>query len=242
MPDIAPDVTIVLPVYEEGDLIGTSLSQITERIGRAKEVLVVYDLDTDSTLPPARAFAANHPEVRLLKNRYGRGVLNAIKTGFDAAHSDRIAVVMADLSDDPAVVNAMLDAMDRGAHVICASRYMKGGGQDGGPFVKKALSRMAGLSLHVLTGIPTHDVTNNFRLYHRDALRVISIESARGFELALEITVKAYLEGFMIDEVPTVWRDRTAGESKFRLWRWLPAYLRWYGYALVRSPFRRKSR
>src|SRR2546430_5460843 len=58
------------------------------------------------------------------------------------------------------------------------------------------------------------------------------MESAAGFELALELTVKAHALGLPIAEVPTIWRDRTAGESRFRLTKWLPHYLRWYRYGM----------
>ena len=60
----------------------------------------------------------------------------------------------------------------------------------------------------------------------------LTLESDAGFELALEITVKAFLAGYRISEVPTTWRDRVEGTSNFKLARWLPRYLRWYGLAL----------
>ena len=60
----------------------------------------------------------------------------------------------------------------------------------------------------------------------------MTIESTGGFELGIELTVKAHLLGLRVDEVPTTWRDRTAGTSRFRLWAWLPQYLRWYWLGL----------
>jgi dolichol-phosphate mannosyltransferase len=60
------------------------------------------------------------------------------------------------------------------------------------------------------------------------------VESHGGFELNLELTVKAFLAGYLITEVPVTWRDRTSGQSRFRLWKWLPLYLRWYLYAFRR--------
>jgi hypothetical protein len=61
------------------------------------------------------------------------------------------------------------------------------------------------------------------------------MESSRGFEISLEITVKGWLHGWRIAEIPACWTDRVAGRSKFRLWRWLPRYLRWYLYAMRRA-------
>jgi len=104
--------------------------------------------------------------------------------------------------------------------------------QVGGPRVKRFLSRAAGLTLHWFGGVATHDPTNNFKLYSRRLLDATTIQSEAGFELALELTVKATLAGRRVAEVPTTWRDRTAGQSNFKLRKWLPHYLRWYGVAI----------
>ena len=122
--------------------------------------------------------------------------------------------------------------LERGAAVVCASRYVRGGAQHGGPWLKGLLSRMAGLSLHWLAGLPTHDPTNSFKAYRRDFLRRTPIESGAGFVLALELTVKAHFAGERVEEVPAQWWDRTAGRSRFRLFAWLPLYLRWYVWAI----------
>ena len=118
-----------------------------------------------------------------------------------------------------------------GADVVSASRYMRGGHQVGGPFFKRLMSRTAGLTLHWFAGVPTHDPTNNFKLYRRSFLDATPIQSSAGFELALELTVKATLDGRRVEEVPTTWRDRTSGQSNFKLRKWLPHYLHWYGLA-----------
>ena len=140
---------------------------------------------------------------------------------------------MADGSDEPHVVDPMVSLAQDGADVVAASRYMRGGRQIGGPPLKRLLSRAAGLTLHWFAGVPTHDPTNNFKLYSRRFLDSVEIESTAGFELALELTVKATLDGRRVAEVPTTWRDRTAGQSNFKLRKWLPHYLHWYRVAFV---------
>ena len=146
--------------------------------------------------------------------------------------------MMADGSDEAEDVDAMVGKARGGADLVAAARYARGGRQLGGPLVKRLMSRTAGLSLYWLGGVPTHDSTSNFKLYSRRLLDAVRIESSAGFELALELTVKAHALGLRIAEVPTTWRDRTAGESHFRLTKWLPHYLRWYGYGM-RSRLRR---
>jgi len=127
----------------------------------------------------------------------------------------------------------------QGYDLVCGSRYMKGGRLIGGPFFKQALSRFSGLSLHYLRGIPTHDATNSFKLYDAVMVRTLTVESVAGFELGLELTAKAFLNGYRIAEIPSTWRDRTEGSSRFRIFQWLPHYLKWYFYAF--QPMRRQG-
>ena len=123
------------------------------------------------------------------------------------------------------------------ADIVCASRYMKGGCQVGGPRFKGFLSHAAGLLLCWFARLPTHDPTNSFKLYRKSYLNEVKIESTGGFELGMELVVKARALGRKIVEVPTTWRDRVAGKSNFKLWKWLPNYLRWFFYAFRRRQF-----
>ncbi|HEY3195336.1 MAG TPA: glycosyltransferase [Candidatus Dormibacteraeota bacterium] len=224
-----PALTVVVPVYNEGENVVPTLRGVIERTRvRPLEVLVVYDFDGDSTVPVVKRLQAQFPELQLHRNTIGRGVLNAIKSGLGAARAPYVLVTMGDGSDDPADIDAMYELARGGADVVAGSRYMTGGRQVGGPLLKRTMSRAAGLSLHWLAGLPIHDATTNFRLYSKRLLQRVMIESTGGFELGLELTVKAYVMGMQLAEVPTTWRDRTAGQSRFQLWRWLPRYLRWY--------------
>ena len=188
----------------------------------------MYDFDADTTVPVVQRLQAEMPALKLHRNTIGRGALNAIKSGLAAAQAPYVVVTMADGSDDPADIDRMLVAARGGADVVSGSRYMRGGRQLGGPLLKRTLSRAAGLSLRWLGGVPTHDPTNSFRLYSRRLLDAVPIESQGGFELGIELTVKAHLRGMRVAEVPTTWHDRTAGQSRFRLRQWIPHYLRWY--------------
>src|SRR5438105_1164667 len=145
--------------------------------------------------------------------------------------------MMADRCDDPRSVSAMARLVRQGADVVAGSRYARGGRQEGGPLLKRTLSRLAGLSLHYLAGLPVRDATNNFRAYSRRVVEGVAVESKAGFALALELTLKAHWRGWRLAEVPTTWRDRTAGSSRFRTFAWLPHYLRWYLRALGRAWF-----
>jgi len=234
-------LSIVCPVYNEADNIERLFDRLRASISVASEVIVVYDRDDDNTVPVVRTVASSYPfNIRLVKNMYGRGALNAIKTGFASAQSAAVLVVMADLSDDLTSAGEMYRLVaEQGFDVVCGSRYMRGGRQLGGPRLKKTLSRLAGLTLHHLCGLPVHDVTNSFKMYRRDFLDHVTIESDGGFEIGMELVVKAHVNGGRVTEVPSTWTDRVAGKSRFQLWRWLPKYLRWYFYAFRRRGGRR---
>jgi glycosyltransferase involved in cell wall biosynthesis len=231
-------LTIVIPVYNEGANFPALWSEVTENLDFPFTAFVAYDFDGDNTVPVAQEIIAQgDTRLRLIKNTYGRGVVGAIRTGFDAAPPGPVLVLMADLSDDLGQVSRMLELYRGGSHIVVGSRYMKGGRLIGGPWFKQLLSRLSGLTLCWFRGLPTHDATNAFKIYDRAMLDTIQIESKGGFELSLEITVKAFLAGYTISETPSTWRDRTAGTSRFKLWKWLPHYLKWYFMA-----FQPKSR
>ena len=202
---------------------------------------MVYDFDEDSTVPVARQLGETRPWLQLVRNDLGRGPANALRAGFLAAKSGPAVVVMADLSDDLTQIPEMLQLYASGYRVVCPSRYMRGGRQQGGGRLKSAMSRAAGLSLCWLARFPTHDATNNFRMYDADLVNDMGIESQRGFEIALELTAKAFARGIPITELPTSWKDRAAGASNFKILQWLPHYLRWYFFALRVGCLRRLS-
>ena len=227
------ELAIVLPVYNEGDAVEPVLRALSGAVTTPHELVVVYDFDGDTTAPVVARLAGEIPGLRGLRNDLGRGVLNAMKAGIAGTSAPYVLISMADGSDEPPVVDPMVALARAGADVVSASRYMRGGRQIGGPRLKRLMSRAAGLTLHWFAGVPTHDPTNNFKLYSRSFLDSITIESSAGFELALELIVKATLDGRRVAEVPTTWRDRTAGQSNFKLRKWLPHYLHWYRVAFV---------
>jgi len=226
---------IVIPVYNEALNIENCLNELSMKVNVPFKVLIVYDFSEDNTLPVVKNIKDNYKfSVKLIKNTIGKGPLNAIKAGFKASDGDAVLVSMADLSDDMKIVDVMYHLIiEEGADIVCGSRYMKGGKQIGGPFIKKTMSRMAGLSLYYLASVPTHDATNSFKMYSRRVIDNINIESDKGFVLGLELTVKAFLSGYKIKEIPSVWTDRVEGESRFKIMAWLTSYLKWYFVALI---------
>ncbi|WP_375475145.1 glycosyltransferase family 2 protein [uncultured Jatrophihabitans sp.] len=224
-------VSVVVPVYNEGEAIVPVLDRIFDSVESDCDIFVVVDSEDDSTMPVLRRYAERQPHLHPTVNTYGRGPANAIRFGIDAVNSSIVVVTMADGSDDPKQIDALARLVDRGVVVAAASRYTAGGQQVGGPLVKGALSRWAGLTLNSLARVGTHDPTNSFKAYSVEFVREVGIHSRNGFEIGLELTAKARRLRRPVAEIPTIWLDRTAGMSNFDLKGGIPHYLRWYRFA-----------
>jgi dolichol-phosphate mannosyltransferase len=225
-------VSIVIPAYNESTDIVPVLDRLMESVTLPHEVLVVVDSPEDTTVPAVEKY--DHPAVRVVINDYGRGPAHAIRYGIHAAQAPVVVVTMADGCDDPRQVDELTRLVERGVVVAAASRYMPGGQQVGGPAFKRMLSRNAGRSLYRLARIGTRDATNSYKAYNREFVEHVHIDSRDGFEIGLELTAKARRMRLPVAEIPTIWLDRPAGVSNFRLTKWIPKYLRWYRFAFGR--------
>ena len=228
---MTPRVSVVIPVYNEGDAVIPIIERILESVSLANEILIVFDTAEDTTRPIAEELATRYSNVKPLLNTYGRGPAYAIRYGIDSATAPVAVVTMADGCDDPAQIDTLTRLVERGVVVAAASRYARGGQQVGGPFLKGFLSRIAGLSLYWFARVGTRDATNSFKAYNVSFARKVQIQSDKGFEIGIELVSKARRYRQPVAEIPTIWLDRAFGSSNFKLWAWLPRYLHWYAYA-----------
>lgn len=235
MTAVIPRVSVIIPAHHEGAEVTGVLERLLEEVRLPCEVLVVVDSDGDPTAAVVRRHAEREPRLRLLVNSYGPGPANAIRYGIDAAAAPVAVVTMADGCDDSRQIDDLTRLVERGVAVAAASRYMAGGQQVGGPFLKGLMSRTAGRSLHLLARVGTQDATNSFKAYSTEFIKAVGIDSRDGFEIGIELTAKAKRLRRPVAEIPTIWLDRQAGVSKFRVMRWIPKYWRWYRFAFGRG-------
>jgi dolichol-phosphate mannosyltransferase len=228
---MTPRVSVVIPVYNEGEAVIPVLERIIESVQSTCEILVVFDTIEDTTRPFIEEIASRYPQVKPTLNTYGRGPAFAIRFGIDSASAAVAVVTMADGCDDPSQIDILAKLVDRGVVVAAASRYARSGQQVGGPMVKGLISRMAGLTLYWFARVGTRDATNSFKAYSTEFVRQVGIESDRGFEIGIELVAKARRFRQPVAEIPTIWLDRAFGESNFKLIAWLSRYLHWYLYA-----------
>ena len=233
------NLDIIIPVYNEGENIGDALGALRKKVQTSIKVFIVYDFDEDDTLPAVRSLGDMGFEVRLVKNR-DKGVHEAIMTGFETSKSETVIVYPADESYNANIIDRMYEKFKEGNDLVVASRFMKGGGMRGGPFVKSVLVRIGSWTLKHLAGMGASDATYGMRLMSRKLLDSVEIESTAGWTYAIELLVKCHRLKWKVAEVPAKWQRREKGTSRFNLKKWLPHYARWFFYALE-TAYMRKS-
>jgi dolichol-phosphate mannosyltransferase len=239
----SPHLDIVIPVYNEGANILPTLQSLLRAVKTPYRALICYDHDSDDTLTAIESNrqALAGMNIELVRNR-GRGAHSAVLTGFAASEAPLILVFTADDDYNPNIIDALVTKAEAGFDVVCPSRFAPGGSMTGCPLLKACLAVFGNLSLYYFTRLPTRDASNGFRLFSRRVLDEIAIESDRGFCYSIELLVKCHRLGWPIAELAAQWHERVRGTSRFRVMKWLPAYGRWYLYALATTYLRRPAR
>ncbi len=233
---------IVIPVYNEGANILRTLGALMQNVTTPFRVLICYDMPDDDTLAAIRANSARFSKLEMVFVRnHGQGAHGAVMTGFAVSTAPFILMYPADDDYNAGILDEMVARAEAGCDVVCASRFMPGGNMIGCPWLKAVLVRTAAFTLFHLAKLPTRDASNGFRLFSRRVLKSIAVESSQGFCYSLELLVKTHRLGWQIGEVPARWLQRTHGTSRFRVVRWVPAYLRWYFYAFATTWLRRSA-
>jgi dolichol-phosphate mannosyltransferase len=240
---MTPELDIVIPVYNEGRNIVAVLAALSRAVASPARLLFCYDQEEDDTLPALRAEPQAYAglPVKLVRN-HGRGAHAAVMTGFARSTAPFVLMFPADDHVNALMLDRMVVLARAGCDIVCASRFMPGGAMVGCPWLKALLVRSANFTLHHLARLPTTDASNGFRLFSRRAIERIPVESNEGFCYSIELLVKAHRLRWNIAEVPVTWIERADGRTRFQVLRWLPAYLRWYGYAFATTFLRRPPR
>lgn len=234
-----PKLTIIIPARNEEDVVISTLKSIHQKVKIPHSIIVVNDNSTDNTKKQLKKYAQKYSEIRVIDNNPSTpGFANALVLGVQKSTTDYICLVMADLCDDPTTINKMYHLIQKEADVVAGSRYIKGGGKVGGPILQSVFSIFVCHSLHFLTGIPTRDVSNAFKMYKRAVLENIQINPSSGVEASMEITLQLYFQNFRIIDIPTIWTGRSVGRSKFKIIQRAPRYLKIYLWA-IENTFRK---
>ena len=220
---------IVIPVFNEDAVILETLKSLAEKVSISYRVLICYDHPEDTTLACIRENGSYGVEIEFIRN-HRPGPHGAVTTGLSYGRSPYVLVLPADDNFNATIINSMVGLAISGAEIVCASRFMMGGSMVGCAVHKALIVRLAAITLFKFGRLPTRDGTNGFRLFSRRLLDAVTIQSTEGFSYSIELIAKCHRLGWKIAETPSQWYERSAGQSRFKIFRWMPAYLRWYFY------------
>ena len=231
---------ILIPVFNEGSQILKLMKLLNENVKTKFRVLFCYDLENDDIFKFKNELSKFDFEIKYIKNPT-RGPCSAIKNGFEKGNSDCVIVYPADDFLNYNILDNMYNKFLDGSHIVVASRFIKGGSMINCPLLKSILVRTASFTLYILSSIPVRDASNGFRLFSRELLNKVEIESKVGFAYSLELLAKCNRLNYKISEVPAKWEERSEGSSRFKIFKWLPQYLKWYIYGISTTWFKRKK-
>ena len=237
---------VVIPTYNEAGNIQKITAEVLKQ-PVSVDVLIVDDNSPDGTGQIADTLAASpeasgrvhvlhRPGKEGLGRAYLAGFAYALDNGYDA-----VVEMDADLSHDPLYLVSMLDAA-QSAEVVIGSRYLNGISVINWPLSRILLSWGANKYVRTVTGLAVNDCTSGYRLYHRRVLEALDLPNVRsnGYSFQVEMTFRAQLCGFRMVEVPIIFMERRAGQSKLSkgvVWESLlmPLKLRWHARAMKRG-------
>jgi glycosyltransferase involved in cell wall biosynthesis len=225
-------VSFIIPFHNEEKNSPLMLERVLT-YGKSKkldfEIIPVDDRSSDNTANILKIFAKKNKEVKpVIRTRdseiKGNTMGKALIEGTKNSNGDIIIWTMGDMADDTKTYGEIIKKLQNGFDMVFGSRYMPGGSRGNLDPLKAFLSSWGTLLSRVLFGIKVHDITNAFRGFKREVIESIKLESS-GFSISPEFAIKAYLCGFKLGEVPTVYTNRIEGVSNFKLYNMTKSYL-----------------
>ena len=207
-------LSLIVPTYNERENIITLLDGVRAAVREwPLEIWVVDDDSPDETWRVVAEYGERYPEVHLIRRLGERGLSSAVITGFCHSRGDLLGVMDADLSHDPAVLPALVDAVLAGADVAVGSRRVPGGGADVWPWFRRLASNGATALARWALGTPLADPMSGYFALRRDVFESVHDRlQPRGYKILLEIVGRA--DPLKVVELPYVFRDRRQGVSK----------------------------
>tara|TARA_B100000378_G_C17989524_1_gene393368 strand:- start:84 stop:806 length:723 start_codon:yes stop_codon:yes gene_type:complete len=235
------ELDILIPVFNEDKTIIKTIKNILSVVKCNYKILVCYDYDEDPSLKIIKENFPNNFRIIFVKN-FSQGFNNALISGFKSSTAKAVLVFMADDHINHNIINLCYEKFTEGYQVVCPSRFIRGGKMTGNPFLKGIITKLVSFFLFNFTSFPIKDSTNSFRLFSKELINKVKIESNKGFTLSLELTAKAHRLGYKITEIPTIWVERDKGKSRFKLFSFILPYTKWLYYIVKTSIFYKNAK
>jgi dolichol-phosphate mannosyltransferase len=208
---------VIIPTYNERENLARIVPAVLSRDPRL-EVLVVDDNSPDGTGKIADDLVGGNDRVHVLhreqKEGLGRAYLAGFQWGIDRSY-DYLFEMDADFSHRPEYLDDFLVAI-QDADLVLGSRYVTGINVINWPMSRLLLSYYANVYARLVTGMPVRDATGGFKCFRREVLEAVDLDKvgASGYAFQIEVSMRAMKKGYRIKEIPIIFYDRDAGQSK----------------------------
>jgi len=240
--ELPPDITVILPTYNERDNIGPLIQRALAALnGYQVEILVVDDDSPDGTWQVVTALVERDPRLRLIRRTGERGLTSAIATGINQSQGAWVGWMDGDLSMPPEDLPRLVSALADGADMAVGSRYIPGGRDVGHAWVGRAFSRTINLAASLLLDRYIKDYTSGFILARRPVFDRVQLRGDYG-EYCIDMLYRALRAGYSVVEVPYHYMPRQSGQSKTATTPWGYVTRGWnYVITIVRLRFDKPS-
>jgi glycosyltransferase involved in cell wall biosynthesis len=205
-----PEISIVVPLYNEEDNIAPLCASITDvmtRWGRSFEVLLVDDGSTDNTATRVEAEVARDSRLRFLRMNFNAGQTPALVAGFEAARGVIVISMDGDHQNDPADIPRLVERLDNGVDVVCGWRKRR---RDS--WLWRTLpSALANRLVASITGVRIHDTGCTLRAYRGEVVRALTMYS----DMHRFLPALTSMTGARVEEIEVNHRPRRHGGSKY---------------------------
>jgi dolichol-phosphate mannosyltransferase len=213
-------LSVIIPAHNEEDCVKKTVRAFSDELRKEKiehEILVVNDNSSDNTETILNKLSQEIAELRYINNTPPNGFGFAVRKGLENFQGDRVAIVMADLSDRPIDLVRYYKKMDDGYDCVFGSRFIEGGKTIDYPKLKYYLNRFTNSLIRLFFGIRYNDTTNAFKLYSRETIDGLKPFLSHHYNLTVELPLKAIVRGYSYTIVPNYWTNRQIGESKLKI-------------------------
>lgn len=213
-------LSVLIPAHNEEGTIRKTVINFSKELKKEKiihEILVINDHSNDQTENILRELKNSIKELRYINNKKNNGFGNAVTQGLNNFNGNFVAIVMADLSDNPSDLIRYYKKINQGYDCVFGSRFIKGGRVYDYPLHKLILNRIVNNIIKMLFWIKYNDVTNAFKMYRKETILGLMPLLSQHFNLTVELPLKAIVRGYSYSIVPNSWENRKKGVSKLKI-------------------------
>lgn len=231
-------LSVLIPVRNEPESVSVIGRVLESLLEFPHELLFITDDAADRTIPVLRDLSQKFQSIKHVENKLGRGALNAVRAGANAAKGKYIMIYAADEIGPVLAIPKMLDLLEKGCEFVSGTRYAKGGKRYGGSLIGHILSRTANALFNLATATALTDCTTGLKMFERGIFERFSFDKGgTGWSFAFDMAIQAQVMGLKLGEVPIVSIDRLfGGQSSMKLIPWIRSYLRCFSRGMKELP------